>query len=85
MPYYLLFNLHLGRQVAQLVERRTLEVEIRCSKPALCTWWWGRTSTSLSSWFFGAAMANLRLQNLPFSAINRKFYYFSPLFNPSGF
>ena len=31
----------------------------------------------LSSWFFAAAMANLRPQNLPLSAIYRKFYYFS--------
>ena len=31
-------------QVAQSVERRTLEVEIRGSKPALGTWWWGRIS-----------------------------------------
>ena len=31
----------------------------------------------LSSWFFAAAMANLRLQNLPLSAIYCKFYYFS--------
>ena len=34
----------MGRQVAQSVERRTLEVEVRCSQPALCTWWWGRIS-----------------------------------------
>ena len=33
-----------GHQVAQSVERRTLEIEVRCSKPALCTWWWGRMS-----------------------------------------
>ena len=32
---------------------------------------------NLSSWFFAAAMANLRPQNLPLSASNRKFYYFS--------
>ena len=33
----------LGCQVAQSVERRTLEVEVRGgSKPALCTWWRGR-------------------------------------------
>ena len=31
----------------------------------------------LSSWFFVAAMANLRPQNLPLSAIYSKFYYFS--------
>ena len=31
----------------------------------------------LSSWFFAAAMANLRPQNLPLSAIYCKFYYFS--------
>ena len=31
----------------------------------------------LSSWFFAAAMANLRPQNLALSAIYRKFYYFS--------
>ena len=32
----------LGRQVAQSVERRTLEAEVRGSKPVLGTWWWGR-------------------------------------------
>ena len=31
-----------GRQVAQSVERRTLEVEVRGSKSALGTWWWDR-------------------------------------------
>ena len=31
----------------------------------------------LSSWFFAAAMANLRPQYLPLSAIHCKFYYFS--------
>ena len=31
----------------------------------------------LSSWFFAAAMANLRPQNLPLSAIYCKFHYFS--------
>ena len=31
-----------GRQVVQSVERRTLEVEARGSKPALVTWWWDR-------------------------------------------
>ena len=34
----------MERQVAQSVERRTLEVEVRGSKPALGTWWWGRIS-----------------------------------------
>ena len=32
---------------------------------------------NLSSWFFAAAMANLRPQNLPLSALYCKFYYFS--------
>ena len=32
----------LWRQVAQSVERRTLEVEVRGSEPVLGTWWWGR-------------------------------------------
>ena len=32
----------LGRQVAQSVERRTLEAEVRGSKPVLGTWWWGQ-------------------------------------------
>ena len=31
----------LRRHVAQSVERRTLEVKVRGSKPALDTWWWG--------------------------------------------
>ena len=31
-----------GRQVAQSVEGRTLEAEVRSSKPVLGTWWWGR-------------------------------------------
>ena len=31
------------RRVAQSVERQTLEVELRGSKPALRTWWWGRS------------------------------------------
>ena len=33
-----------GRQVAQSVERRTLEAEIRAWKPVpvLGIWWWGR-------------------------------------------
>ena len=31
-----------GRQVAQSVERRTLEVDIGGSKPTLGTWWWCR-------------------------------------------
>ena len=35
------------------------------------------TVSYLSSWFFAAAMANLRPQNLPLSAIYCKFYYFS--------
>ena len=30
----------LGRQLAQLVERQTLEAEVRGSKPVLGTWWW---------------------------------------------
>ena len=30
-----------GLQIAQSVERLTLEVEILGSKPALGTWWWG--------------------------------------------
>ena len=29
-------------QVAQSVERRTLEEEVRGSEPVLGTWWWGR-------------------------------------------
>ena len=33
-----------GRRVAQSVERRTLEVEVRGSRPALGTSWWGRIS-----------------------------------------
>ena len=33
-----------GRQVAQSVKRRTLEVVVRGWKPALGTWWWGRIS-----------------------------------------
>ena len=37
----------------------------------------GRSAIDLSSWFFAAAMANFRPQNLPFSAIYRKFYSFS--------
>ena len=40
---------------------------------------WGQQAkyeNNLSSGFFAAAMANLRPQNLPFSAIHRKFYYF---------
>ena len=32
---------------------------------------------ALSSWFFADGMANLRPQNLPLSAIYRKFHYFS--------
>ena len=32
----------LRRQVAQSVERRTLEAEVWGSKPMLSTWWWGR-------------------------------------------
>ena len=31
----------VGRQVAQSVERRTLQVEVQGSKPALGTWWLG--------------------------------------------
>ena len=31
-----------GRQVAQSVERWTLEAEVLESKPVLGTWWWGR-------------------------------------------
>ena len=34
-------------------------------------------AANLSSWFFAAAMANLRPQNLPLSAIYCKFHYFS--------
>ena len=30
--------IEMGRQVAQSVERRTLEAEVRCSRPALDTW-----------------------------------------------
>ena len=30
----------MGRQIAQLVERPTLE--LRGTKPELGTWWWGR-------------------------------------------
>ena len=29
----------MGRQVAQSVERRTLEAEVPGSKPLLSTWW----------------------------------------------
>ena len=36
-----------------------------------------KKNNNLSSWFFAAAMANLRPQNLPLSAIYCKFYYFS--------
>ena len=32
----------LGRQVAQSVERRTVEAGVRGSKPVLGTWWLGR-------------------------------------------
>ena len=35
------------------------------------------TTKFLSSWFFAAAMASLRPQNLPLSVIYCKFYYFS--------
>ena len=35
-------NFELGRQVAQSVERRTLEAKVPGSKPVLGTWWWGR-------------------------------------------
>ena len=31
-------------KVAQSVERRTLELEVRGLKPTLGTWWWGRIS-----------------------------------------
>ena len=31
-----------GCQVAQSVERWTLEAEVRGSKPMLGIWWWGR-------------------------------------------
>ena len=34
------------REVAQSVERRTLEVEVRGSKPMLGIWWWGRIPPS---------------------------------------
>ena len=34
----------MGHRVAQLVERRTLWVEVRGSKPALGNEWWGRIS-----------------------------------------
>ena len=34
-------------------------------------------TVNLSSWFFAAAMANLRPQNVPLSAIYSKFHYFS--------
>ena len=34
----------MGRQVAQSVERRTLEAEVPGSKSVLGTWWWGRIS-----------------------------------------
>ena len=35
----------VGRPVAQSVDRRTVEVEVRGSKALLATWWWGRISS----------------------------------------
>ena len=32
---------YLMRQIAQSVELRTLEAEVRGTKPVLGTWWWG--------------------------------------------
>ena len=34
--------IYLGRQVAQSIERQTLEAEVQGSKPVLSTWWWDR-------------------------------------------
>ena len=51
----------MGRQVAQSVERRTLEVEVRGSKLALGAWWWGRISSN-QPYPKGAAPAGERLQ-----------------------
>ena len=31
-----------GHQVAQSLERKILEAEVRGSKPLLSTWWWDR-------------------------------------------
>ena len=44
------------KEVTQSVERRALEGEVRSSKPALGTWWWGRIPTN-QSWSEGATPA----------------------------
>ena len=40
----------LGRQVAQLVEHQTLEVEVWGWKSALGTWWWGQILPIQEGW-----------------------------------
>ena len=38
----ILIKVKMAHQVAQSVERRTLEAEVPSSNPELGTWWWGR-------------------------------------------
>ena len=79
----LLFHAYVGRSLDRIYFcwlwavcsiSVALASDSSCDLASKCIW---SRVNDLSWWFFAAAMSNLRPQNLPLSAIYRKFYYFT--------